>query len=156
MEYTAEQKAIRQFLSKPAPYGSACGCMGPQSIGPEKSDIFQLTINFEENRLEAIKLIHNYFKISLAEAKDKLEKNNVFDFEYDFQYKRLEEKLIEKNIKYTIKENPSMRYPVCPCAMSYVEEVDGQFYKIIENRSPDGITHQAILLGPVGGPYIKQ
>jgi hypothetical protein len=47
------------------------------------------------------------------------------------------------------------RYPSCPCAMQWHEEIDGQFYVIDENRSPDGITHTATLVGPVGGPYKK-
>jgi len=45
-------------------------------------------------------------------------------------------------------------YPLCPCRMQLVEEVNGQFYEIKESRSPDGITHEAILYGPVGGPYL--
>jgi hypothetical protein len=52
--------------------------------------------------------------------------------------------------------DPNYGYkPVCPCAMAYVEEVNGFFYMIIEHRSPDGITHTAKNLGPVGGPYYK-
>ena len=31
---TNEQAAIRQWLSKPAPYFDACGCMGPQDGKP--------------------------------------------------------------------------------------------------------------------------
>lgn len=45
-------------------------------------------------------------------------------------------------------------YPLCPCGMQMIEEVDGQFYEIKERRSPDGITHEAVLFGPVGGPYL--
>ena len=74
---TPEQTAIRQWLSKPAPYWGACGCMG-------------------------------------------------------------------------IQDNE----PGCPCEMKCVEIVEGSYYQIIENRSPDGITHEAKLLGPVGGPYV--
>ena len=32
--YTNEQQAIRQWLSKPEPYFSACGCMGAQDDQP--------------------------------------------------------------------------------------------------------------------------
>jgi len=34
--------------------------------------------------------------------------------------------------------------PVCSCAMRWVEKVNGKFYKIIEHRSPKGVTHSAI------------
>jgi hypothetical protein len=47
------------------------------------------------------------------------------------------------------------REPLCPCAMSYVEIVDDQYYRINTNRSADGITHSATLLGPIGGPYMN-
>jgi hypothetical protein len=75
MNFTPEQRAIRQWLSKPAPWSDACGCMGPL-----------------ENQ------------------------------------------------------------PRCPCAMGYVEEVDGKWYEITEHRSPDGITHTATYIGDVGKP----
>lgn len=41
------------------------------------------------------------------------------------------------------------RYPVCPCAMAYVEEVDGGYYRIRQS----GGEYTAEYLGPVGGPY---
>lgn len=37
--------------------------------------------------------------------------------------------------------------PVCPCAMRYVEKVDGVWYRVEEHRSPDGVTHTATKLG---------
>lgn len=39
--------------------------------------------------------------------------------------------------------------PECPCMMKMVEVVDGHYYKILEHRSPSGITHSAELLGKV-------
>jgi hypothetical protein len=63
---TPEQEAIKQWLSKPYPSASACGCMGPQR-----------------------------------------------------------------------------NEPACPCAMRWVELVEGNYYRIRENRSPDGVTHSA-------------
>jgi len=45
--------------------------------------------------------------------------------------------------------------PACPCAMQWVERVQGDYYRIDEHRSTDGITHTATLLGPIGGPYLK-
>ena len=71
-ELSPERRAIRQWLSKPAPFDMPCGCMGPQEDQPK-----------------------------------------------------------------------------CPCAMAYVETVDGEYYQIVEHRSPDGITHSAINLGRV-------
>lgn len=59
---TPEQQAVEQWLSKPAPFPVACGCMGPR--------------NGE---------------------------------------------------------------PVCPCAMKWVEKVDGQWYQITDCRHPAGI-----------------
>lgn len=52
--------------------------------------------------------------------------------------------------------NEAKLYPICPCAMQYVEEVNGRFYRIFEDRisSPDTITFTARYLGPVGGPYL--
>lgn len=38
--------------------------------------------------------------------------------------------------------------------MSYFEIVEGNFYRVDEHRSPDGVTHTALLFGPVGGPYL--
>lgn len=43
------------------------------------------------------------------------------------------------------------RYPVCPCAMQWVEEVDGSFYRIQVDETGAGV--DAVCLGPVGGPY---
>jgi hypothetical protein len=91
LDVTSEQKAIRQFLSKPAPSSWPCGCMGTQPLPGQ-----------------------------------------------------------DPNLDYN-----SMKFtPVCGCAMSWVEEVEGRFYKILESRSADGITHSAVDLGPVGGPYL--
>lgn len=59
-------QAVKQWLSKPAPYQSACGCMGPL---PGE--------------------------------------------------------------------------PLCPCAMKWVENVDGFWYKITERRSSNGVSFSA-------------
>lgn len=45
--------------------------------------------------------------------------------------------------------------PYCGCSMFNVVEVDGSYYEVKENRSVDGITHEVILLGKIGGPYKK-
>lgn len=45
------------------------------------------------------------------------------------------------------------RYPVCPCAMQFVEEVEGRYYAIEEHRAGGRIEHIVTDLGPVGGPY---
>jgi hypothetical protein len=49
---------------------------------------------------------------------------------------------------------PGEGEPLCYCIMAMVENVEGSYYQIFEHRSPDGITHEAKLLGPVGGPYV--
>ena len=49
--------------------------------------------------------------------------------------------------------NPNDLEPLCRCAMRHTELVNGVYYEIIEHRSPTGITHEAEVLGPVGGPY---
>lgn len=44
---------------------------------------------------------------------------------------------------------PRENEPECMCMMQMVEIVDGNYYKICEHRSPDGITHSAELIGKV-------
>ena len=39
--------------------------------------------------------------------------------------------------------------------MFNVVEVEGNYYEVKEIRNVDGITHEVILLGKVGGPYKK-
>ena len=34
---------------------------------------------------------------------------------------------------------PQGNDPVCPCAMAWVEKVNGQWYQIVENRTPNGV-----------------
>lgn len=82
-----EEKAIRQFTSKPSPTPSICACMGPQPLPGEEDKPY-------------------------LEAK---------------------------------------RTPVCGCAMQWVEEVDGYFYRVLPDYQGG---HTATLLGPVGGPYL--
>ena len=66
----------------------------------------------------------------------------------------LSELAIVSDFRYDIwPYNPNDREPLCSCAMKYAELVDGIYYQISEQRSPDGITHEAKVLGPVGGPY---
>lgn len=44
--------------------------------------------------------------------------------------------------------------PVCHCAMRWVEEVDGRFFQIIENRGSEQAPISARDMGPIGGPYL--
>lgn len=48
---------------------------------------------------------------------------------------------------------PQRGEPLCPCAMSWVEVVDGKWYRILEHRSTDGVTHTAEYLGNVGDDF---
>jgi hypothetical protein len=38
---------------------------------------------------------------------------------------------------------PRKGEPDCPCAMQWIEKVDGSWYRIHEHRSTNGITHSA-------------
>lgn len=156
MSLTQEQQAIKLFLSKPAPYTSACGCMGPQPISVSnnnKKPNFELTIKTTQKRQDIIRFAFKNLNISLAEAKKKLSLNNPFEFDYKYECDKFVQELENLGVTYELKENSPLLMPLCPCAMSYVVEVDNVYYKIKENRSESGITHDAIELGKVGGPY---
>lgn len=53
---TLEQIAIRQWLSNPAPYMGACGCLGPQVI----IDQMKQLCTFEANQLERPPSLYPY------------------------------------------------------------------------------------------------
>lgn len=40
--------------------------------------------------------------------------------------------------------------------MYNVVQIEDNYYKVTENRSADGITHDVVCLGKVGGPYKKE
>ncbi len=154
MSTTPEQQAIQTFLSKPAPYGSACGCLGPQLIDhsvESNHHYIVKTVNVPD-RLAAMKVIRQYCKLSLQDTRTALEANR-FKFDYDLQVKTFTKALAETGCTTEVESVGNSRYPVCPCAMLYVSEVEGRFYRVDEHRSPDGIAHTATDLGPVGGPY---
>jgi hypothetical protein len=157
MLYTPEQQAIQEFLSKPEPCNGACCCMGPQQIKDVKlqSAPFVVKLDKANDRVKALKTIRQLNKLSLQEAQAALAENS-FGFEYDFQVKRFTQELVNAGLQYEVKVNPTGYYPVCPCAMSYVSEVEGNFYQVHTHRSHNGITYTTELLGPVGGPYKKQ
>lgn len=154
--YTLEQLAIRQFLSKPLPYGGACGCLGAQKIDSKEEDIFELCLDMSdvtaENRLKTISVIRIFLNISIKEAKQELDKG-VLAFDYPLWNTSLKPALEKLGVVCTPVEKLSKRYPVCPCSMPWYQEVQGHYYQILEHRSPDGITHTATNVGPVGGPY---
>lgn len=156
MTFTIEQRAIREFLAKPVSYGGACACMGPREI-PNfelKEDPYVVKLLNEEHRTNYILFVKKYFNISMGESKEKVDENNVgFDNPYiceDF-VKQAKVNGIDVEIKY----NPTGLEPYCGCSMFNVVEVDGSYYEVKENRSVDGITHEVILLGKIGGPYKK-
>lgn len=155
--YTSEQRAIRQHLSKPEPYSSACGCMGPQRLDEKTSwDPYtkQLRItNVGENHIKIAKVIRSEISCGLDEVFQYLS-NDTMSIEVPIhKFKDLQQRLTDAGAKYEIVIPISNLYPLCPCQMKYVEEVDGVFYRIITHRSPDGITHSTEELGPRGGPY---
>lgn len=158
-EYTPEQQAIRLFLSKPAPYNSACGCMGQQKMPSNQLNSFsfnQYEVTLDKNFIDrgfVILLLRNFYNTTLFEAKKRLDADVPFGFNEFYELVKFTMRLKNSDIPFSITENPSGLYPVCPCAMQYVMEVDRVFYQIKEHRSPDGITHTAVELGPVGGPY---
>ena len=48
---------------------------------------------------------------------------------------------------------PQRGEPLCPCAMRWVEIVDGKYYQILENRTLEGIKHDAKYIGNVGDKF---
>jgi hypothetical protein len=53
--------------------------------------------------------------------------------------------------KYGWIEGP--QYPVCPCAMQDIEEVEGKFYTVGKEQRELGSEYIATDIGVVGGPY---
>lgn len=157
MSYTPEELAIRQYLSKPLSGGYACGCVGTQPIknDDEIALNFELKIKSYDNnkRKEVIQAIRQYTGLPLIESREHLDQKNVFGFEDQHYCSQLKNQLEAVGVQCEVIKNEVLLYPYCPCAMQKVMEVEGNFYEVTENRSPDGVTHKAQLLGPVGGPY---
>jgi len=157
MTLTIEQKAIREFLAKPVSYGGACACMGPREIpGFElKEDPYIIKLLNEEQRTNYILFIKNYFKISMNESKEKVDKNKV-GFDNPYICEDFVRQANRSGINVEIKYNPTGLEPFCSCAMYNVVQIEDNYYKVTENRSADGITHDVVCLGKVGGPYKKE
>lgn len=84
---TPEDRAVKQFLARPSPTPTICGCMGPRPLPGQENKPYE-------------------------EAK---------------------------------------RTPLCGCAMRWVEEVDGFYYRVLTDYEG---RHTVTPLGPVGGPYL--
>lgn len=150
-----QRKAIRLFLSKPAPVQFGCGCTGPQPIDSSRTENFYIVKLIDvSDRLETMKIIKGYYCLPTQAAKHALSVNQ-FKFDYDLQVAIFTKALADVGCTTEVTRIGNGYYPVCPCMMKYVSEVDGRFYNVVEHRSPDGITHTAVDLGPVGGPYIN-
>lgn len=152
-----KEQAVAKFLAEPKiTYGDGgCCCMGKQKINgfDKKEYTYIVTIKDVSQRAKFILFVHKEITNSLSEAKEKVDLNKVgFDNIYSCNF--FQKNLQNLNIETEITENPSGLNPECPCAMRNVMEVEGDFYKVIENRSADEITHEAVFLGHIGGPYV--
>lgn len=150
---TPEQRAIRQWLSKPYPTSSACACLGPLSHGESS-----ITIHASRAKFITMKILVNYLSkyASMGELEEFVNGKPIKQSSWwidEYLFKQLSSTLLNNGV--TLTYVPLTYDPVCACAMAFVEEVDGSYYKISEHRSPDGVTHTAKLLGPVGGPYVS-
>lgn len=151
---TLEQLAIKKYLAKsekertPGP----CCCVGPRSIIGfiKKQEPYNVQVKNESHRTKFIIQVHKFFKISLTEAKQKVDSFRV-EFEDIHMCSWFQRELAEALIETKVIEFPSGLYPFCGCRMHRVVEIEDNFYKVIENNSQ----HKAYLLGKVGGPYIE-
>jgi ribosomal protein L7/L12 len=157
-EYTPQQRAIRQWLSKPAPNYGGCGCMGPQRLdGKWDHESVDADINIYsmgDTPIKVVQVLRADMGMTLFDAK------KLLDAKRGLLEKVVNAEKVDSNIRAAggvcqIITPISNLEPECPCEMRTVEVVDGVYYKIIEHRSPDGITHEAFEIGPIGGPYKK-
>lgn len=161
---TPEQRAIRQFLQRPEPKCTMCGCVGPQPID---SSVARGAFGWQQHhvrisnlgvkRIDVVRLVRKEVKLSMSGIESVFATNSLDLPSTPFQSKctELASKLNELGATAeVITIGPKME-PLCPCQMRTVEIVDGSYYRILTNRAPDGITHKATRLGEVGGPYIN-
>lgn len=131
--------------------------MGPRRLD-DKADWDSETVELRvtdigPNRIAVAKVLHVETACSLEQVQQCLKDNGVSLKSYGFRLQKVQQQLTELGATAEIIVPKSNLYPRCPCAMAWVEEVDGVFYDIIEHRSPDGVTHEAVEIGPRGGPY---
>lgn len=157
MSYTPEQLAIRQYLEKPLSGAYACGCVGRQPIEDEPGSAFNFELKIKsyppEVRKEVIQAIRRCSGLGLIESKLKLDNGDSFNFDDKYYCAKFKNELEYMGVQCEVIENKPLMYPYCPCAMRNVMEVEGNFYEVVENRSAEGVTHDAYLIGPIGGPY---
>lgn len=151
---TLEQQAIQKYLEKsekdrtPRP----CCCVGPRPIigFVKKQEPYNVQVKDESQRSKFIIQVHKFFKISLTEAKQKVDSLRV-EFEDMPMCVWFQSEVSQAGIETKVIELPSGLYPFCGCRMHRVVEIEDSFYKVIENNSQ----YKAYLLGKVGGPYIE-
>lgn len=161
---TPEQQAVRQHLSKDRPFNGGCGCMGAQPIDPavrascmgwEQKWRIRIT-DFGQQPLAVVRTLRNYLpSISLKDALAAKNAGTYLTEDIGWQSRQEEIAHYLQGMGATlelVKEAPQME-PYCPCTMKWVEEVEGVYFMINEDRSPDGIKVTARCVGPKGGPY---
>lgn len=148
-----EQQAIEMYLAKPQRKYSngGCACMGRSSIpGFEvKEHPYSLEVKDNSQRSKFIIQVHKRFDVSMAQAKDMVDKKNV-GFDNPYICKNFKEYLDEVGIHTEIIKKPCGEYPDCGCRMDKVVEVDNTYYRIETDNENQ---YKAVMLGPVGGPY---
>ncbi len=158
-----EKEAVRRHLSKSRPCDpQGCGCMGKRTVDPnetEATQIFKIKVtDFGTKPSGVAKVLRESFSLSLRTVSYGVAANLFITPNCGFSTVQhmIAKRLIEAGatVEYVVA-SPKLE-PFCPCEMRWVEELDGVYYKITENRSVDGIEVVAKEIGPVGGPYITE
>jgi hypothetical protein len=172
---TNEERAIRQWLSKPAPIPHACCCVGAAPIYDSngcapgyQTPAYTLKATVPDNtEREAVMkmalVVKRVFQLSLEETKTFMRDGTFTRVWREYVWPpSITKELVEAglNIADVQTNDIGIAYePRCRCAMAWVELVEDEhgafYYEINEHRSPDGITHTAKLIGPHRGPYLK-
>ncbi len=160
----AEQAAVKQHLSKNRPYdGGGCGCLGIQPVSGSRRVMDSFTehyikvIDFGETPLMVVRALRDKLGLTLPEALAAKNAGSYLSKELDWAGTQTDLAIYLQEVGATVERisTGTPMDPLCPCSMRWVEEVDGIYYHITEERSPEGITVLARTLGPKGGPYIN-
>lgn len=160
---TAQERAIQLFLSKEAPRSDPCGCMGRQPLNksskysPGRSypnEVWQEIVvhNLGKDKLKTVQQLRRDFDLPLQHAPSIL-KAGTFRKECTYVNQGTVHRLKQLGCTVEVLEHGAELEPDCPCGMQWVVEVDNHYYRIHENRTPDGITHTAEDLGHMAGPF---
>jgi len=160
---TNEQIAIRQHLSKERPFNGGCGCMGAYAINADGSRNYErdrgtpefiITVKLGEDRVKSASGLKSTFQLTIEQTREILKSGEyTYSAPYEGYAKALCADVQKFGCSTSIEGRDCLRSPLCSCMMAWVELVNGVYYQIEEVRSPDGITHTATELGPIGGPY---